>query len=258
MPGLAVVEKAGRVSASPRIYRTEIAGRAAWVKDFDQPSPAKWAGVLRIAFLVLRLGLLRPVPTVAGVAGAEAELAAMRRFREAGARVPDILWVDGARFAMTDIGVTLRDAERRAESAGEIAAAVERVAHELARLHAGGLVHGRPILRNLTWDGDAVGFLDFEENPSLVMRSDAAQARDVLLFLSSVGRRNGDAVVRNAFAAYAALMQPAVRRELSRVALIGRPLAGRLGGFVARRGGRDALGLVRAVAAIQALRPRRG
>jgi tRNA A-37 threonylcarbamoyl transferase component Bud32 len=245
-------EPPGASSSGRRVRRIAIDGAAAWVKDFDVPSPPKWRGLQSALFLVTRAELLRPVTSPSGGAAARNEIEAMSRFREVGAFVPELISARGARIVISDIGATLRDIERiGGESAiGGLAIAA---AAELARVHAAGLVHGRPILRNLTWDGRRIGFIDFEEQPLSVMPRDAAQARDVLLFLISLGRRNRQAAVSGALRTYRERMPAAVETQFYRIARLARPLAGRLGKKLTRIGSRDIAGLVRAARALQGM-----
>lgn len=247
-PDLALSVKAMPGSA-PRIAKVTLDGQSLWLKDFDQPSPSKWHSLQQAAFVVTRLELLRPVPSLAGVEGCEHEIEAMRRFREAGARVPEIVWRRGASIAITDIGETLRAIEaRRGQGAFERAAIA--AAAELSRLHSHGLTHGRPILRNMTWDGASIGFIDFEEQPLSVMSREAAQARDIFLLLASLGRRSSKELVRAAFAAYAAAMPPGVEQELRRVTRFAPKLTGRFGRHLHRFGSRDLTGLTLALSAV--------
>ena len=235
--------------SAPRISKVTIDGQVLWLKDFDQTSPSKWRSLQQAAFLVTRLEILRPVPSPAGVEGCEHEIEAMRRFREAGARVPEIRWRRGAAIAITDIGETLRLMEARGGQAAIEGGAIA-AAGELSRIHAHGLAHGRPILRNLTWDGAAIGFLDFEEQPMSVMSREAAQARDILLLLASLGRRNSKELVKAAFDAYATAMPPGVEPELLRVTRLAPTLTGRLGKHLHRIGSRDLDGLTSALSAV--------
>lgn len=236
--------------AAQRIERRVVDGDPIWVKDFDQESPSKWHGVQKALLLVTRLPLVAPVPSHAGRRGADAEINAIRRFRAAGAYVPDIVWAEGARVALSDIGETLRDLERRkGERAIRVPAAV--AARELGQLHGQSLVHGRPILRNLTWTDRRIGFLDFEEQPLEVMPIEAAQARDILLFLMSIGRRGDPALLSDLASILAKAMTPAAATELRRVLRLGRPLTGPLGRVLTRSGNRDVIGLTRALTALR-------
>ena len=233
--------------AGLRIARVEVDGRTVWVKDFSRVSAPKWHGLQKAAFLLTRLEMVQPVPSPGGLQGLDHEVEAIRRFREIGARVPEILWIRGAVLAMSDIGETIRDIRHRD---GE--AAIERpaiaAARELGRIHASGLVHGRPILRNLTWDGRTPGFMDFEEQPLAVMRSDAARARDIVLLLMSLGRRCRPGVLEEALDAYET--PPGVRSELRRAAGAARPLTGRFGRILLKAVRLDSSGLLQTLAAL--------
>jgi tRNA A-37 threonylcarbamoyl transferase component Bud32 len=197
-----------------RIAPLEIGGTRVWLKDFDQPSPPEWESVQRVLATVFFLQILRPVPALGGIEGARNEVTAMQAFRESGVRVPELLWAEGARLLISDIGPTIREEKHRS---ARVTKACLAAARELARAHIRDLVHGRPILRNMSWDGASVGFIDFEERPTNVMPLDVAQARDVSLYLISLGRHFDGDFLHKAFATYAENSKPGVDRELQRV-----------------------------------------
>lgn len=62
----------------------------------------------------------------------------------------------------------------------------------IAQAHARGAYFGQPLPRNLTWDGEKVGFIDFEEDPLEVMDLSEAQARDWLMFGYGVAKYYAD------------------------------------------------------------------
>jgi tRNA A-37 threonylcarbamoyl transferase component Bud32 len=243
---------ASHPTANSRIVPVEIDGVQAWLKDFDQPSPAEWDRVQRVLFAVSRLHMLCPVPSLSGLQGAENEIASIGRFEEVGARVPSVLWSEASRIVISDIGETIREMQRRL-GVSSIDGAVVAAACELSRIHRHGLVHGRPILRNLTWDGQTVGFLDFEERPTDVMPLEVAQARDVLLLLISIARRCEPALVKAFLAAYSPDMRPGVEKELQRVSRAAGPLAGNFGRMLSRGGGRNVRSVIEALTAMRTL-----
>lgn len=111
------------------------------------------------------------------------ERTAMHGMHALGVPVPPIV-AEGTDFiVLPDCGPTLAtvlqgddtEAARRAMAAGGAA---------LAALHARGLAHGRPALRDLCWDGRTIRFLDFEQG-----RTGPAHRRrmvsDLLVFLHS-------------------------------------------------------------------------
>jgi hypothetical protein len=239
-------------AANRRIAPVEIDGVRTWLKDFDQPSPAEWDRVQRALFAVTRLHMLRPVPSLSGLEGARNEIASIGRFEEIGARVPSVLWSEASRIVISDIGETIREMQRRL-GVSSIDGAVVAAARELSRIHRHGLVHGRPILRNMTWDGQTVGFLDFEERPTDVMPLEVAQARDVLLLLISIARRCEPALVKAALTACSPDIWPGVEKELRRVSRAAGPLAGNFGRMLSQGGGRNVRSVIEALTAVRAL-----
>ena len=232
-----------------RIARLAVADEIVWLKDFKLPSPSKWEKVQRAAARTTGLELLLPVPSLQGDKGAAHEIEAIRRFRAIGIRVPEVLWSEGGRVALSDIGETLREIESR--GGGD---AIRRIAlsaaEDLSHAHRSGLAHGRPILRNMTWEGKSVGFQNFEGQPLAIMSLPAAQARDIVLVLVSLGRRNGGDVVKEVFERYATGMNHAVGEELQRLVRIARPLMASPKSLVFKIGNRDMAGIVRMLDAI--------
>jgi tRNA A-37 threonylcarbamoyl transferase component Bud32 len=235
-----------------RIAPIEVEGVRVWLKDFDQPTRAEWERIQRVVFGLSRLHILRPVPSLSGTEGARNEVAAIHRLTAIGVRVPQLLWQEGARIVLSDIGETLRDLQRRA-GAASIETTAKSAARELSRIHQRGLAHGRPILRNMTWDGETVGFLDFEERPTDVMPLETAQARDVMLLLISAARRCEADLVKEVFAAYSRDMPPGIEGELQRVSRLAGTSIGRFGGVLAGISSRNVQSIVKALAAVRAL-----
>ena len=64
-----------------------------------------------------------------------------------------------------------------------------QAADALGRIHAAGLSHGRPHVRDFFLCDGEVGFMDFEEDPASVMPLEMAQARDVFLYFLIVASR---------------------------------------------------------------------
>jgi tRNA A-37 threonylcarbamoyl transferase component Bud32 len=73
---------------------------------------------------------------------------------------------------------------------------VARGTRALVQVHRSGAYLGQAVARNIVLTGSGVGFIDFEEDPLEVMSLGEAQARDWLLFSSSIARyyemREGD------------------------------------------------------------------
>jgi len=64
---------------------------------------------------------------------------------------------------------------------------VQAGASALRKLHAVGGWHGFPLARNIVGEPDALGFIDFEEDPGAKMSSVQCRTRDLILYLHSLG-----------------------------------------------------------------------
>lgn len=75
----------------------------------------------------------------------------------------------------------------------------------LARLHEAGLFHGRPALRDMTWNGEKIVFLDWENRP-FFKDLERRQCMDVVLFFQGMYRESWmkEDWLDAAFAGYAA------------------------------------------------------
>jgi tRNA A-37 threonylcarbamoyl transferase component Bud32 len=112
------------------------------------------------------------------------ELARLRAFARAGFPVPKIAYASATAMVMSDVGPTIdrrMRALRRSDPDAHDALLIE-VAEALGRVHAAGLSHGRPHVRDLFLEDGKIGFMDFEEDPASVMPLELAQARDVFLY----------------------------------------------------------------------------
>ncbi|MFD2236258.1 hypothetical protein [Aureimonas populi] len=197
-----------------RVERIELAGRAYWAKRPGTAEGGRWHAAQALLSRTLPLPILRPTVSRGGDAAAGGEAQRIEAFRRAGFHVPDIAARAPGLLILSDIGPNLGTVRQHlsAEAFGQV---LRMAAETLGRAHAAGLVHGRPSLRDLTYDGRAIGFLDFEEDPRAVMPLASAQARDLWLFfcqLAAAGVRpeaQGAALV-----AYRPFLTPEVQAAL--------------------------------------------
>lgn len=115
------------------------------------------------------------------------EVALLRGFAARGAAVPRIVAEDAGHIVLADHGTPLQWLVFRGQAN---AALMQRTGAALAKLHALGLVHGRPSLRDICLDNNGLTFLDLEAGAKL--QADAQdQARDLFLLLHSVFLTDG-------------------------------------------------------------------
>lgn len=105
----------------------------------------------------------------------------------AGERVPPVLAYDGERLVTGHLGATLDSWLNRA-TPGQTLELMQAAAADLARFHARGQWHGGAQVRNLTWDGEHFGRLDFEERLRPGMALSTVQVYDALQLMLSLTR----------------------------------------------------------------------
>lgn len=177
-----------------------------WLKTVEPPTKVGWTKALSVLAKILPVPILRP--SLAGKGGdtllKQVEQAEV--LRRAGFNPANVLYGSRELLVVEDGGVNLEtlvhDLEKHGAAAGDmdrtaIRSVLLQVTAILARLHARGLAHGRPKMRDFAWKragtvGDGrpadgkITILDLEERPWEVMPMAAAQARDVFLWLTDL------------------------------------------------------------------------
>ncbi|WP_349984954.1 serine/threonine protein phosphatase [Stenotrophomonas sp. WHRI 8082] len=168
-----------------------LEGQRAWLKQYGEGSRAVALGLLNFIANRFHLDALRPPPHRGGDAAARTEARRLGELQAQGVNVPAVLGTGHAALVLGDNGSSFNTCLREANDAGRdrlVAAAMQA----MADAHAQGAYFGQPLPRNLTWDGERVGFIDFEEDPLEVMDLAQAQARDWLMFGYGVAKYYAD------------------------------------------------------------------
>lgn len=216
------------------VQLVKIDGRGAWHKRYAEGS-RRTLSLAALDWVARRFGLdpLRPPRHHTGQAALQTEERRLRELAGQQVHVPQVLAREPDALLLSDNGRSLAACLREADDAGcdrLVAAAVQAI----AAAHRRGAYFGQPVPRNMTWDGQRIGFLDFEEDPLEVMPLEQAQARDWLMFGYGVARYYDhrpqvlQALLRKAMAGEGGGVQQqthAVTGRLRRLAA----LAGRLG-----------------------------
>ncbi|MFT4249318.1 MAG: hypothetical protein QM581_15005 [Pseudomonas sp.] len=158
-----------------------IDGHRAWLKQYGEGGRAVALGAL--TFVSRRMGLdaLRPPPHRGGDAARAIEARRLAELRSQDVNVPQVIGHGHAALVLSDNGRSLASCLREADDAGRDVL-VARALAAIAEAHRHGAYFGQPLPRNMTYDGHAIGFIDFEEDPLEVMDLEQAQARDWLMF----------------------------------------------------------------------------
>lgn len=163
-------------------------GARIWIKQPCAPKARIWHNLQKVLASVLRQPILRCTVSPGGASSLRGEADRLQEFKAKSYNVPDVLAIADDVLVLSDAGPQLRAFLDYPEHRNERQQVLLEAVRALANLHANGMVHGRPYTRDMTWDGNKIGFLDLEENPAKVMPISMGQARDIWIFLSSAAR----------------------------------------------------------------------
>jgi tRNA A-37 threonylcarbamoyl transferase component Bud32 len=207
------------VSGSRRVQRLELSSGVVWIKQQGTETPSWWISLQRFFSRLLPYAFLRPSPILKPAAMMQRELNRLRLFSKMGFAVPQVIYASDTAMVLADVGPTisakLKGLKRTAPDAHD--AMLIKCAAALGGLHAAGLCHGRPHVRDFFECHGEVGFMDFEEEPQAVMPLATAQARDVwLLFLLVTTKAvSKEKTCDEAYRAWASCAPAAAIQELS-------------------------------------------
>ncbi|WP_372871635.1 serine/threonine protein phosphatase [Shewanella sp.] len=157
-----------------RIQSFEFAGHKYWLKQ-----PERLAGAMKLLKDDPRRALQTEIQVLTGLAGK-------------GAPVPRVMLSGDDFFVVEDAGKTVSSwlHASKSDSSVPFMDVLNDSAKALADLHALGLSHGRPALRDIGWQQGNVKFIDFEAaQQSRPLRYQ--QQRDLLVYLHSLYRYMG-------------------------------------------------------------------
>jgi tRNA A-37 threonylcarbamoyl transferase component Bud32 len=229
------------VGGSKRVERVRLSRRTVWIKRYGTENPSRWLSVQSLFARLVPIDFLRPSAYLPPKDMAAREVRRIGLFSGKGFPTPAVLYASKGAIVLSDVGVTVQSRLRELKDSNPVAHddLLVACAAELGRLHAGGLCHGRPYPRDMFFAGEALGFMDFEEEPQSAMPVATAQARDIwLLFLQiATGAKLGMKTRDRAYEAWSRQAPPQAVAELRRMTRF-------LGGFlsIARLIGRVHMG----------------
>ncbi len=178
-----------------RILAVKVDGRRGWVKRAFPAEKNVWHGLMGLAFRLTKNPFFVPTVALDAREAAEGELARIRKLASCGVNVPEVLAEGDDWFVLADGGTSLctlvRDAKRPFSERQRM---IETAAVSLAEVHQKGRWHGRPVLKDMVWDGQGLLFLDFEEDVGRFLNPEQCRLRDALVFIHGLFRvlRKGD------------------------------------------------------------------
>lgn len=166
-----------------------IDGRQAWLKRYGKGgSRVLSLGALDLLASKLGMAPLRPPPHRVGTAALDVEARRLNELAAQHVHVPEVIGRGRTSLVLTDNGRSLAAWLRDAQDDAQRDRLTRLALAAIAKAHAEGAYFGQPLPRNMTFDGEQIGFIDFEEDPLEVMSLAQAQARDWLMFGYGVAR----------------------------------------------------------------------
>tara|TARA_B110000285_G_scaffold98730_1_gene112563 strand:- start:4092 stop:4868 length:777 start_codon:yes stop_codon:yes gene_type:complete len=169
----------------PRVEQTIFDGQPAWIKRPEETRSSRFVILHKILQHIMPK-VLHPTGALGGMGAIRQEAKRLEIFGAASLPVPKVLALTEGSVVLSDTGKQLRGVLLGMTDAQLKFLILERAIRGLVAVHAAGLSHGRPFLKDMTVDADdTLHFLDLEEDPTARMSLEDAQARDVWLLLSS-------------------------------------------------------------------------
>lgn len=167
----------------------QMEGRQAWLKRYgDGASRVLSLGALDFIASRMGMGPLRPPPHRVGAGALDTEARRLAELAAQSVHVPQVIGRGRDSLVLSDNGRSLAGWLRDARDDAQCDHLVGLALRAIADAHATGAYFGQPLPRNMTFDGQRIGFIDFEEDPLEVMDLAQAQARDWLMFGYGVSR----------------------------------------------------------------------
>ncbi|SEH94818.1 tRNA A-37 threonylcarbamoyl transferase component Bud32 [Rheinheimera pacifica] len=170
-----------------RSFSTQWQNQKLWIKQHEP----KGATLLPLLTRLLRKLSNNPLyyPSAEPKQCLKREATRLTLLKSRGIRVPQVVLSHDNYLVMTDLGPSIKFFLTEANiSALEKQHILMAAAAALAQLHQQNRWHGRPALRDICWDGEQIGFIDFEEDPHQHLSIDQCMARDVLIFVHGLYR----------------------------------------------------------------------
>lgn len=168
--------------AHTHISKIQWGGKTLWIKGVD-PDKQSQAHCLKKKLLQKLLPSIAAPTATCGQETIALEKKRLQLFHQNSLPAPELVGSGPDWLALSDLGTTLEIKIRYAPPA-QRRQFLLRGLEALHTLHRHGIVHGRPVLRDMaiTQEGH-IGFLDLSEDPLSFMSFEEAQLRDFWLYI---------------------------------------------------------------------------
>ena len=163
------------------IQKVELSQLTVWIKRQGTERVTWWMKMQKLLSKLLPYTFLRPSEPLDGAGLMQRELETLQQFQQRGFPVPPLIYSSRTAVVLGDVGPTIMERMDALKSSDPVEhdALLVKSAEALGELHAAGLCHGRPHVRDFFLKDGRVGFMDFEERPQEVMPLENAPLRAV-------------------------------------------------------------------------------
>lgn len=192
---IARVEREIEMHKTARIFSFVDAqtNRKVFVKQAEKVRHAVWRGFARWASIQLGIGILQPGADPDGEKALRLEAGRLRRLYDRGVSVPEVYAAGYHWIALYDAGINVASCiHGNLCTWEEKCRIVTAAAENLAVLHAMGLHHGRPHLKDMLWNGETISLLDFEDGYLIDVAREKRIVRDMLCFIQSIYKESAE------------------------------------------------------------------
>jgi hypothetical protein len=204
---------------SARVCKVVWGGKTVWVKKAI-PSKVRWLHQFQ-GILGYFNPMLKPTFCQGGAQALREEGHRLQQFLEAGIFVPQVVGINADYLVTSDIGSNLRLLIEAADDAAKKYELAHRGLQALLTLHQQQKALSTGLIRDLTYNGAQIGYLDFEEDPLQVMPLEAAQARNIILFLFSLIPMLPENDIKTLWQLYKSQSEPKILRYIDQLKIMG-------------------------------------
>ncbi|WP_019552676.1 BUD32 family EKC/KEOPS complex subunit [Propionispira raffinosivorans] len=175
-----------------RVSAFEWQGHKIWIKQAEKVKYSIWLRVAKWLSRLIKNPLISPTLEIDGLKALKIEAKRLKFLCTQGVFVPQLLAQGKDWIAISDTGKPVRELlQSNKVKINTKMHILQSTSRALAEMHLKNLYHGRPALKDFTWDGEKVGFLDFEENSGSILSIQQCMVRDVLIYIHSLFREVG-------------------------------------------------------------------
>lgn len=177
--------QSGIFNGQGRVFKCLLDNEPVYVKKSEKSKRRIGHKMQSVLYKIFKDPILIPTVLGKGEDDIRFQVDKMRRLKQNGIRVPEVIYVCSDYFIMADGGECVKDyLKKHPEQTDSVLA---RSCCEMAKLHMKNFVHGGAQIKNFVIKNGVVSLIDFEEK-ILPEHVEAFKVRDMLVFLLSLER----------------------------------------------------------------------